>query len=196
MKRFLSQKEVPWAWALKQGLGDPYKLHQWIWDSLPDDPDAKRDFLFRSDVTHGILRVLLLSERVPPKCPPRFSGTAPTISSSARTRRSAEPPTTDASRSSTRRRCETGSSGSSQRRGAKSANWSFPRRGSSSSEKGAARVRARYARSTPPVLSSSRTKKPSAPPSTPASVPPRDSASAFSSFNPFNSNSQPTRTKQ
>ena len=65
MKRFLSQKEVPWAWALKQGLGDPYKLHQWIWESLPDDPDAKRDFLFRSDVTHGILRVLLLSERVP-----------------------------------------------------------------------------------------------------------------------------------
>ena len=65
MKRFLSQTEVPWAWALKQGLGDPYKLHQWIWDSLPDDPDAKRDFLFRSDVAHGILRVLLLSERVP-----------------------------------------------------------------------------------------------------------------------------------
>lgn len=65
MKRFLSQTEVPWAWALKQGLGDPYKLHQWIWESLPDDPDAKRDFLFRSDVTHGILRVLLLSERVP-----------------------------------------------------------------------------------------------------------------------------------
>lgn len=65
MKRFLSQTEVRWTWALKQGLGDPYKLHQWIWDSLPDDPDAKRDFLFRSDVAHGILRVLLLSERVP-----------------------------------------------------------------------------------------------------------------------------------
>ncbi len=65
MKCFLSQIEVPWARALKQGLGDPYKLHQWIWDSLPDDPDTKRDFLFRSDVSHGILRVLLLSERVP-----------------------------------------------------------------------------------------------------------------------------------
>ena len=65
MKRFLSQTEVPWAWALKQGLGDPYKLHQWIWDSLPADPDAKRDFLFRSDVAHGILRVLLLAERIP-----------------------------------------------------------------------------------------------------------------------------------
>ena len=65
MKRFLSQTEVPWAWALKQGLGDPYKLHQWIWDSLPDDPGAKRDFLFRSDVAHGFLRILLLSERTP-----------------------------------------------------------------------------------------------------------------------------------
>ena len=65
MKRFLSQTEVSWAWALKQGLGDPYKLHQWIWVSLPDDPDAKRDFLFRSDLSYGILRILLLSERIP-----------------------------------------------------------------------------------------------------------------------------------
>ena len=65
MKTFLNQAEVPWAWALKQGLGDPYKLHQWIWDALPDDPDASRDFLFRSDVKNGILRILLLSERVP-----------------------------------------------------------------------------------------------------------------------------------
>lgn len=65
MKRFLSQTEVPWTWALKHGLEDPYRLHQWIWNSLPDNPDVKRDFLFRSDVAHGILRILLLSERVP-----------------------------------------------------------------------------------------------------------------------------------
>ena len=65
MKTFLCQTEVPWAWALKHGLGDPYKLHQWIWKALPDDPDACRDFLFRSDVKGGILRILLLSERVP-----------------------------------------------------------------------------------------------------------------------------------
>lgn len=65
MKSLLSQTEVPWAWALKQGLGDPYRLHQWIWKALPHDPDAPRDFLFRSDVQRGILRVLLLSERVP-----------------------------------------------------------------------------------------------------------------------------------
>ena len=65
MKTFLSQTEVPWGWALKQGLGDPYKLHQWIWKALPGDPDASRDFLFRTDVKGGILRILLLSARVP-----------------------------------------------------------------------------------------------------------------------------------
>ena len=65
MKTFLSQIEMPWALALKQGLADPYKLHQWIWNALPDDPDAKRDFLFRSDVKGGVLRILLLSARVP-----------------------------------------------------------------------------------------------------------------------------------
>ena len=68
MKTFLSQTSVCWARALKQGLGDPYKLHQWIWSVLPDDPDARRDFLFRSDVKDGILRILLLSERIPAQC--------------------------------------------------------------------------------------------------------------------------------
>ena len=65
MKRFLSQTEVRWAWALKQGLSDPYKLHQWIWAAMPKDSGAKRDFLFRADISRGILRILLLSERVP-----------------------------------------------------------------------------------------------------------------------------------
>lgn len=65
MKIFLSQAEVPWAWALKQGLGNPYKLHQWIWNVLPNDPNANRDFLFRSDVKNSFLKILLLSERIP-----------------------------------------------------------------------------------------------------------------------------------
>ena len=68
MKIFLNQTEVPWAWALKQGLGDPYKLHQWIWGMLPDASNARRDFLFRSDVKGGVLRILLLSERIPSQC--------------------------------------------------------------------------------------------------------------------------------
>ena len=45
MKTFLNQTEVSWAWALKQRLGDPYKLHQWIWDVLPDAPDVTLDIL-------------------------------------------------------------------------------------------------------------------------------------------------------
>lgn len=68
MKTFLNQTELRWAWAVKQGLCDPYKLHQWIWNVLPDDPNARRDFLFRSDVKGGILRILLLSERRPSQC--------------------------------------------------------------------------------------------------------------------------------
>ena len=65
MKTFLSQTVMPWAAALKEGLGDPYKLHQWIWETLPKDENARRDFLFRSDVKEQKLRILLLSERVP-----------------------------------------------------------------------------------------------------------------------------------
>ena len=65
MKTLLSQTEIPWARALKLGLGDPYKLHQWIWDALPEDPDAPRDFLFRADERDGTLRILLLAARIP-----------------------------------------------------------------------------------------------------------------------------------
>jgi len=68
MKTFLSQTEIPLAWALKHGLGDPYRLHQWIWNALPNDPDARRDFLFRADKKKGFLRILLLSARVPVLC--------------------------------------------------------------------------------------------------------------------------------
>lgn len=65
MKTLLSQTEVSLVWALKQGFGDPYKLHQWIWRALPDYPGARRDFLFRSDVKGRNLRILILSTRVP-----------------------------------------------------------------------------------------------------------------------------------
>ena len=65
MKKYLSQTELPWAWALKKGLGDSYKLHQWLWNNLPNDSEACRDFLFRSDVKDGVLRILLLSARLP-----------------------------------------------------------------------------------------------------------------------------------
>lgn len=65
MKTFLSQTEIRGEEALKMGLVDPYQMHKRIWDALPYDPGAKRDFLFRSDVSNDVVRILLLSERIP-----------------------------------------------------------------------------------------------------------------------------------
>lgn len=65
MKTFLSQTEICGGKILKLGLLNPYHMHKRIWDALPYDPEAKRDFLFRSDVANGVVRILLLSERMP-----------------------------------------------------------------------------------------------------------------------------------
>ncbi|MBR6586914.1 MAG: type I-E CRISPR-associated protein Cas6/Cse3/CasE [Kiritimatiellae bacterium] len=65
MKTFLSQAEVCGEKAFKLGLVDPYQMHKRIWETLPHDPNATRDFLFRSDVSNGAVRILLLSERIP-----------------------------------------------------------------------------------------------------------------------------------
>ena len=65
MKTFLSRVTLPGPSAARQGLSNPYRLHQWIWNSLPADPEARRDFLFRADSGNGIFLVLLLSERPP-----------------------------------------------------------------------------------------------------------------------------------
>lgn len=65
MKTFLSRVSLPGPWAARQGFSNPYRLHQWIWDALPADPEARRDFLFRADSANGVVRVLLLSERPP-----------------------------------------------------------------------------------------------------------------------------------
>ena len=65
MKNFLSQTEVRGERVLKLGLVDPYRLHQWIWEALPHDPDARRDFLFHSNVSNDKVHILLLSERIP-----------------------------------------------------------------------------------------------------------------------------------
>ncbi len=65
MKSYLSQVDLPLVWALKNDFENPYRLHQWIWGTLPQEPDARRDFLFRSDVKGTCLRILLLSARAP-----------------------------------------------------------------------------------------------------------------------------------
>ena len=44
---------------------DGYRLHQFLWDIFPNDPDAKRDFLFRRDETKGWPLFYILSARQP-----------------------------------------------------------------------------------------------------------------------------------
>lgn len=62
---YLSQTTVPLAAALRARLTDGYRWHKAIWDSLPDRPDAKRDFLFRVDRLEDGFRLLLLSGIAP-----------------------------------------------------------------------------------------------------------------------------------
>lgn len=65
MKTYLSKCEVRGENVFKLGLIDPYQMHKRIWETLPHDPNANRDFLFRSDVSNGVVRLLMLSERIP-----------------------------------------------------------------------------------------------------------------------------------
>ncbi len=66
MKTFLSQTFLDYVDVAKRELTNPYNQHQWIWENLPADPGATRDFLFRFDVLgNGRARILLLSERKP-----------------------------------------------------------------------------------------------------------------------------------
>lgn len=44
---------------------DGYRLHQFLWDIFPNDPDAQRDFLFRRDETKGWPLFYILSARQP-----------------------------------------------------------------------------------------------------------------------------------
>ena len=62
---YLSQIVLPYESALQKGLRSSYDWHRWIWNSFPDDPDRKRDFLFRVDVQDRQVRILLLSANTP-----------------------------------------------------------------------------------------------------------------------------------
>jgi len=51
--------------ALLHRLGDAYREHQMLWQLFEPDPNAKRDFLYRRDVYHGVPRYFILSKRPP-----------------------------------------------------------------------------------------------------------------------------------
>lgn len=62
---YLSRIVMPYESALKKGLRSSYDWHRWIWTAFPNDPDRKRDFLFRVDVQERQVRILLLSIEIP-----------------------------------------------------------------------------------------------------------------------------------
>ncbi len=51
--------------ALIRHLGDAYREHQMLWRLFPEDPQAKRDFLYRRDMRRGRPCYFLLSWRPP-----------------------------------------------------------------------------------------------------------------------------------
>jgi CRISPR system Cascade subunit CasE len=46
-------------------IGGAYKLHSLVWDLFADDPDRKRDFIYRQDMVQGLPAFYCVSERVP-----------------------------------------------------------------------------------------------------------------------------------
>ncbi len=62
---FLSRATVRDRNILRQLAGGPYAIHQLVWSLFADDPDRKRDFLFRELENKGLPSFLILSERQP-----------------------------------------------------------------------------------------------------------------------------------
>ncbi|RMF17014.1 MAG: type I-E CRISPR-associated protein Cas6/Cse3/CasE [Candidatus Dadabacteria bacterium] len=50
---------------LLRHTGDMYREHQMLWKLFPEDPDARRDFLYRKDILYSRPRYFILSERMP-----------------------------------------------------------------------------------------------------------------------------------
>ena len=44
---------------------DSYREHQALWQLFDNDPDAKRDFLYRQVIEHGRMKYYVLSKRMP-----------------------------------------------------------------------------------------------------------------------------------
>lgn len=57
----------PWIFEYlnKQGKGNLYYDHQMLWQLFPDDPDAKRDFLYRKEIKGSYPVYYIVSKRIP-----------------------------------------------------------------------------------------------------------------------------------
>lgn len=52
-------------YKLVKALNNSYYEHQMIWKLFDNDPDAKRDFLYRQVFEHGQIKYYILSKRIP-----------------------------------------------------------------------------------------------------------------------------------
>lgn len=52
-------------WKLAMDLGDNYRIHRAIWSLFAEDPDKKRDFLYRQDEKDGFPSFYIVSEHAP-----------------------------------------------------------------------------------------------------------------------------------
>ena len=50
---------------IRMACRDRYREHQLLWNFFSGDPDAERDFLFRYELRHGMLKYYILSQRIP-----------------------------------------------------------------------------------------------------------------------------------
>ncbi len=60
LRRDLSPRDI-----VALGRSDSYGLHQLVWDLFGDDPDRKRDFLYRFENVRGLPTYYTVSEREP-----------------------------------------------------------------------------------------------------------------------------------
>lgn len=52
-------------WKLVKDLGDSYKIHNMVWSMFAEDPDKKRDFLFRQEDKNGQPSFYIVSKEEP-----------------------------------------------------------------------------------------------------------------------------------
>lgn len=67
------ERQAAQQWAQQT---DAYQEHQWLWRFFPDQPDAKRDFLFRRRNHEGETGFYLVSQRRPQSIGPAWQVTS------------------------------------------------------------------------------------------------------------------------
>ena len=64
LSRVILNRQVN-KYKLAKAFQNSYYEHQMIWKLFDNDPDAKRDFLYRQNTEHGQIKYYILSKRIP-----------------------------------------------------------------------------------------------------------------------------------